>query len=696
MVIFRLSHVGVTIAVGILLVADLHAQDKKPADGGAKKVTYDDDVRAIFRNRCFSCHNQNQAKSDLALDAYNTVMQGGASGPAIVAGDLKKSRLWQLVNHLDSPKMPPEQDKLPAAELALIQSWIEGGALQNAGATAGRKTMVDLTATAGSGRPSGPPPMPDRLVKEPLTISEHAGAVTALAASPWAPLVAVAGVKQILLYNSDTAEPVGVLPFPEGQAHVLKFSRSGTLLMAGGGRAGHLGKVVVFDVKSGKRVAEVGDELDVVQAADINDNHTMIALGGPRKVVRVYAVKDGSLIHEIKKHTDWITAVEFSPDGVLLATGDRSSGLFVWESETAREYLALRAHTGAVTDVSWRLDSNLLASCGEDGAVRLWESQNGGQVRAWTAHGGGAASVKFTHDGRLVSTGRDRVTKVWDQNGAQQRAFEAHADIGLAAVFAHDGKRVLAGDWTGEIRLWDAADGKRVANLSMNPPPLSVQLDGATKTLATQQAEQQKLSVAYQAAQSAAVKAQGDLAAAQKAVGDTQSLVTNTTNAANAAKAVLAQATTVQAAAAKATADFEAFFNAAKDAAAKAQDAATKAPQDKNLADQATRLKTELEVKTAQLEAARKVVADKTAALEKAKPVSAAADKQAAAATAALPPAQQKLAALTPTVKPAQDAAAAAKAKSDAAAAAVAAAQQYVERLKQDIAFAQQAKLAGK
>jgi WD40 repeat protein len=673
------------------------AQEKKPADGAAKKITYDDDVRAVFRNRCFSCHNQSQAKSDLALDAYGAVMQGGASGASVVPGDLKKSRLWQLVNHEDSPKMPPEQDKLPAAELALIKSWIEGGALQNTGAVvAGNKTMVDLTATAGSARPTGAPPMPDRLVKDPATVAERPGAVTALAASPWAPLVAVAGVKQILLYNSDSAELLGVLPFPEGQAHVLRFSRSGTLLLAGGGRAGLLGKVVVFDVKTGKRVAEVGDELDVVLAADINDNHTMIALGGPRKVVRVHAVKDGALLHEIKKHTDWIYAVEFSPDGVLLATGDRSSGLFVWEAETAREYLALRGHTGAVTDVSWRLDSNLLASSGEDGAVRLWEAQNGGQVRAWTAHGGGAAAVKFTHDGRLVSTGRDKITKVWDGNGGQQRAFEGHADLGLKVTFTHDGKRVAAGDWTGEIRLWDAADGKRIANLAMNPPPLSTQLENAAKTLAAQQAEHQTLTVAYQAAQSAAEKAQADLAAAQKVATDAQAVVTNTTGAANSGKAVLAQATTVQAAAAKATADFEALFNAAKAAAAAAQDAATKAPQDKNLAEQAVRLNTEIEVKTAQLEAGRKVTGDKNAALEKAKAASAEADKQAAAATAALTAAQQKVATVTPLVKPAQDAAVAAKAKADAAAAAVAATSQLVERLKQDIAFAQQAKLVGK
>ena len=87
---------------------------------------------------------------------------------------------------------------------------------------------------------------------------------TALAASPWAPLVAVAGQKQISLYNSDNGQLLGVLPFPEGIPHVLKFSRNGQLLLAGGGRGGKSGKVAVWNVLTGKLLIEVGDEHDAV------------------------------------------------------------------------------------------------------------------------------------------------------------------------------------------------------------------------------------------------------------------------------------------------------------------------------------------------------------------------------------------------------------------------------------------------
>ena len=130
-----------------------------------------------------------------------------------------------------------------------------------------------------------------------------------------------------------------MLPFPEGAIYVLKFSRNGDLLLAGGGRGGQSGIAVAWDVKKGTRVFEVGKEYDVVLAADLSPDHGQVVVGGPSKVVRVYNTADGSLATEMRKHTEWITAAEFSPDGVLLATGDRNNGLIVWEAQTGPRVL---------------------------------------------------------------------------------------------------------------------------------------------------------------------------------------------------------------------------------------------------------------------------------------------------------------------------------------------------------------------
>ena len=102
----------------------------------AAKITYDEHVRPIFREHCFSCHNQDTKKSDLSLAAFAGLMQGGSTGQVIAPGDPSGSRLWSLVSHAEEPKMPPNQDKLPAAKLETIKAWIAGGALENNGSVA--------------------------------------------------------------------------------------------------------------------------------------------------------------------------------------------------------------------------------------------------------------------------------------------------------------------------------------------------------------------------------------------------------------------------------------------------------------------------------------------------------------------------------------------------------------------------------
>ncbi len=443
------------------------AQEPKPG----QPITYMDHVRPIFREHCFNCHNQNKATNDLALDSYERLRKGGASGEVITPGNPDDSYLWLLVNHESEPHMPPKTDKLPAAKLEIIRQWIAGGALRDSGSKveAKPKPALSLAVSAGAARPAGPPILPEGLSRQPVVVTPRAAAVSALAASPWAPLVAVAGQRQIVLYHADNGQLLGVLPFPEGIPYVLRFSRSGALLLAGGGENARRGLVAVYDVKTGRRLFTVGDELDVVLAADISPDHTRVALGGPEKLVRVFNVADGTQLYEIRKHTDWIYAVEFSPDGILLATADRSGGLVVWEADTGREYQNLEGHKGGVTSISFRDDSNVLASGSEDGTVKLWNLEDGKVLKSQRAHAPGVTAIQFGHDGRLVSAGRDRVVKLWSPDLAPVRTFEAFKEPVLEVALSHDANRVAAGDWSGEVRLYNTADGKQVALLPPNP-----------------------------------------------------------------------------------------------------------------------------------------------------------------------------------------------------------------------------------
>ena len=454
-------------------------------DAKEAKVTWDDQVSAVFRQRCVTCHNVNKKSGGLDISTYTNLMLGGSSGDVLEPGDAGSSYLFLLITHESEPFMPPNSDPIPANEISLVEKWINQGMPENAGSKVmvAKKPKFEMTLDPNATGKPETPPMPGRLNKAPNIYSPKRAAVTAIATNPWSSLTAVAGQKKISLYDVATMELLGVLDFPEGIAHVLKFSRNGSLLLAGGGIGAQSGKVVVYNVKNGERIFEVGDEFDVVLGADISADQSMIALGGPLKMIRVYSTATGDLMYETKKHTDWITKMEFSPDGVLLATGDRNGGMHVWEAHTGREYLTLKGHSNRITGISWRLDSNILSTGSIDGSVRLWEMEEGRQVKTWGAHGGGVTSLEFARDGRIVTTGRDRTAKVWNQDGAAQVTYPAFADIALEVSFCDETNRIIAGDWTGKINVWKTDDNALVGELPVNPMPLQTRLDQAQASL---------------------------------------------------------------------------------------------------------------------------------------------------------------------------------------------------------------------
>ena len=571
-----------TRLVACLLVlsvsGSVFAQEKATAPAKEEKITFDQHILPIFREKCGSCHNANDKKGDLVLDNYGLAMQGGASGEVVrTDGDASQSQLYLVIAHLSEPKMPPQQPKMPEEQLTLVRKWIEGGALENSGSKAKPKKNAAMAKVEISNqRPAGPPPMPENLPIDPLLVASRGNGVTALAVNPWSPIAAVAGHKQIFLYNTVSLELEGVLPFPEGVAHILKFTRDGKWLMAGGGRGSHSGKVILWDLKTGKRIAEVGSEYDVVLAADISPDHTQVALGGPKKIVRVYDTSTGELLYEKNKHTDWITALEFSPDGVLLATADRSNGLVVWEAFTGREFYFLTGHTGPITDVSWAPDSNILATCSEDTTIRLWEMQNGNQIKNWGAHGGGVSAVEITRDNRIASTGRDNTAKLWDINGTAIKAFPGLADLGMEVGFDADADRILAGDLTGVVQVWNAKDAAVLGQLSTNPMSLAKRIEGTAQALAAADAVTAQATTALAALNKGIADRKAAADAAVKAMTDAQAAVDPATKAKAAADAdavaktgVLTTSetalTTAQAAQTKAAAERDALKKATAD-----------------------------------------------------------------------------------------------------------------------------------
>lgn len=455
-----------------LIVSPLvHAQDT---------VTYDDDVLPLFQAACLNCHNPDKTKGGLDLSTYAAVLRGGSGGAIIETGN-PDSRLIAVVRQTIEPKMPPEGEKLDGGQIGILTRWIEGGLLENKNSKARKpdKPKFASVETNAAGRPEGPPPMPRDLLLDPPVVTETAAAVRALAASPWAPLLAVSSQKQVLLHDIGSLELAGVLPFPEGVPESLAFSPDGRHLIVGGGIPGKSGTTVTFDVVEGTRVLETGREFDTVLAADAAPGFRRMVTGGPSRLLKAWNPETGEAERSVKKHTDWITALDVSPDGVLLASGDRNGGIWVWETDSGNEFHTLRGHQAGITRLVFRSDSNLLASASEDGSIRFWDMNSGNEVRKIDAHPGGVTGFSFARDGRFVSTGRDRKVKLWKADFAHERDLASGLpELPTAAAIDAEGSRAFVADAAGMVRAYHTGDGKPLGEITANPPSIASRLAG--------------------------------------------------------------------------------------------------------------------------------------------------------------------------------------------------------------------------
>ncbi|MCC9608484.1 PSD1 and planctomycete cytochrome C domain-containing protein [Blastopirellula sp. JC732] len=97
----------------------------------AEPVDFVRDVRPILQKHCYECHAGDVRKSGLRFDIRSEAMKGGEIyGASIVAGKPEESPLWSFVADEEADlAMPPEGDRLTAADIGTLRRWIEEGAV---------------------------------------------------------------------------------------------------------------------------------------------------------------------------------------------------------------------------------------------------------------------------------------------------------------------------------------------------------------------------------------------------------------------------------------------------------------------------------------------------------------------------------------------------------------------------------------
>jgi hypothetical protein len=113
--------------------AKVEAKKDVPADKPATAdqiAFFEKNIRPVLVKECYSCHatTAEKVKGGLLLDTRDGLLKGGDTGPALVAGDPKKSLLIKALKHTSDELAMPPKKKLGDEVIVAFEKWIAMGA----------------------------------------------------------------------------------------------------------------------------------------------------------------------------------------------------------------------------------------------------------------------------------------------------------------------------------------------------------------------------------------------------------------------------------------------------------------------------------------------------------------------------------------------------------------------------------------
>jgi hypothetical protein len=141
------ARVGGRQAFGLALCLGAFMQAATAADDPAGLEFFENKIRPILVDNCYSCHSQQspKIKGGLRLDTREGLLKGGDTGPAIKPGDAEQSLLIKAVRYTDNDlRMPPKNKMLAAAQIASLEAWVKMGAPDPRASQTGMATVATI------------------------------------------------------------------------------------------------------------------------------------------------------------------------------------------------------------------------------------------------------------------------------------------------------------------------------------------------------------------------------------------------------------------------------------------------------------------------------------------------------------------------------------------------------------------------
>jgi WD40 repeat protein len=162
-----------------------------------------------------------------------------------------------------------------------------------------------------------------------------------------------------------------------------------------------------------------------------------------------------------------------APSGTKFAAGMADKSIKIFDAKTRATTATLTGHNFPARAVAWSPKGDKLASGSENGELRIWNLKTGATIASVKgAHIRNVNAVWFNAQGtRLISTGDDDVTEVWDVAAFKKPLFRIlgkGANI-YGSRWDPSGQRIVAGSLANGVLIYNGVNGVPAKSLGGHP-----------------------------------------------------------------------------------------------------------------------------------------------------------------------------------------------------------------------------------
>jgi eukaryotic-like serine/threonine-protein kinase len=303
--------------------------------------------------------------------------------------------------------------------------------------------------------------------KEIRTLGRHANIVGSIAFSPDGEHVASAGGDQVV-HVWDLSEQKDGRIIKAG-ANVVAFSPDGKRLVCNAWPS----QVTFWDVSSGLLLRTFVGHTSAVTKVVFSANGQRMASASDDQTVRVWNPETGQELLTLRGHAGAVTSIAFNRDGNRLVSASEDGTLKIWDAGSDEHALTLNCMPHAAFALTFNPDGKRLACGSGDRTVKIWDVNTGKEVLVCRGHVGAVRAVQFSPDGTwIASASGDRTVKLWDaETGQQKLSFDRHTRPLVTLAISPDGRLLASADEMA-VHLWDTASGELIRTLAGHTHPI--------------------------------------------------------------------------------------------------------------------------------------------------------------------------------------------------------------------------------